>query len=138
MNDQDKLKKRISYIKAVIFWLVAFVATVIIEEPFQKTELSEIIGKLSNCFTVPGVIFAGFAGLTYVSYLGGYDGISYAFTSFGLHNIFTTRQPKRYKDFYEYKKEKDEKGRSWLPQYLIIGLISLAIGVLLLVLYYVI
>ena len=135
MEGQDKIKKRIGFIKACVFWLVAFIACLIIEDPFTKTEAQEVMMALCNSFTTPGVIFAGIAGLSYIAYLGGYDGIGYAFSNFGLHNVFTTRQPKKYKDFFEYKQERDEKGRHWLPQYLIVGGASLAIGVILLIVY---
>ncbi len=137
MDEQEKIKKRISYIKAVIFWLIAFVAMIIVEAPFAETSAKEIIEAICNAFTVPGVIFAGIAGLSYISYLGGYDGIGYAFSNFGLHNIFTRQQPKSYDNFYEYKQMKDMKGRKWLPHFLIVGGISLAIGVVLLIVYFI-
>ena len=135
MDKDEKFKKRVSYIKAAVFWLMVFVAAMIIEDPFAETEAKEIVEALCNAFTVPGIIFVGWAGLTYVAYRGGYDGISYAFSNFGLHNIFTQRQPKQYKDFYEYKQMKDKRGRKWMPQYLLIGGISLAVAVILLVVY---
>lgn len=137
MNEEkERLPKRIRYIKAVIFWLVAFVACLIIEEVLESEGIKDVIQALCNAFTVPGVIFTGIAGLSYISYLGGYDGIGYAFSSFGLHNLFTTRQPTKYKDFYEYKRLKDMKGRTWLSHFLVVGLISLAIGIVLLAVYY--
>jgi hypothetical protein len=136
MEEKDKLDKRIRYIKALVFWAIAFVACIIIEEPFKETEAKEVLGAICNCFTVPGIILSGVAGLTYIAYLGGYDGISYAFSNFGLHNIFTSRQPKRYNDFYEYKQMKDAKGRKWLTHFLVVGLSSLAAGVILLVVYF--
>ena len=134
----DKHIRRIKYIKAVIFWLIAFIACLIIEDPFSKTEAVEVIWRLCNSFTVPGIIFAGIAGLSYISYLGGYDSLGYVFSNFGLHNIFTTRQPTKYKDLYEYKQMKEMKGRRWLPHFLVIGLISLAVGVVLLFVYFII
>ena len=105
------------------------------EKPYAETELREIMGKISNCFTVPGVVIGGIGVLSYVSYRGGYDGLGYAFSNFALHNIWTTRQPKRYKSLYEYKEAKDQAGRKWLPHALIIGLGSIAIGSLFTVLY---
>ena len=135
-EQQDKFKKRVRYIKAFVFWLIAFVACFIIEEPYSETETKEIIEAICNCFTVPGVIFAGIAGLSYIAHIGGYDGISYAFSNFGLHNIFTRQQPKTYDNFYEYKQMKDMKGRKWLPHFLIVGGISLLIGLILLIVYF--
>lgn len=136
MDGQEKMNKRIAYIKAIVFWIIAFFACLFIENTFALTEKKDIIESICNAFTVPGVIFAGIAGLSYIAYLGGYDGIGYAFSNFGLHNIFVTRQPTRYKDFYEYKQAKDARGRKWLPHYLVIGLASLAIGGILLIVYF--
>ena len=139
MNEEnEKLPRRIRYIKATVFWLVVFIACIVIEEPFSMTDAKRVIQALCNSFTVPGVIFVGIAGLSYISYLGGYDGIGYAFSNFGLHNIFTTRQPTKYKDFYEYKRHKDMKGRTWLRHFFVVGAISLAIGVALLTVYFII
>ena len=134
--DEEKKKRLIKYIRATVFWAIAFVACIFIEEPYNQEGALEVVGALCNCFTVPGVIFAGIAGLSYISYQGGYDGLGYAFTSFGLHNIFTSRQPKKYKTLYDYKVAKDERGRAWLPHFLVVGVASLAIGIVLLIVYF--
>ena len=135
MNEMEKRQKAITCLKWGILCLSLAVVCFFFEKPYAQTELREIIGKISNCFTVPGVLLSAIGGLSYVSYRGGYDGIGYAFSSFGLHNLWNIKQPKKYKTFYEYKESKDKKGRSWLPATLLVGLISLAIGALFMIIY---
>lgn len=139
MNDIEEKKQRIAkIIKWAIIWLAVAIASFFIEAPYNETDVREIMEKISNCFTVSGVVIAGIGGLSYVSHLGGYDGIGYAFSNFSLHNIWVSKQPKKYKSLYEYKEAKDKKGRKWLPEALIIGLVSIAIGIVFLVVYYII
>lgn len=97
----------------------------------------DLIGALSNCFSVPGVLFAGIGGLSLLSKLGAYDSFGYIFGKFALHNIFVTKQQKHYDSLYDYKAEKDAKGRAWLPQVLFVGLVSLGVGIVLLVIYFI-
>lgn len=136
MDKEARKRILIKYGVCAAVYLVFLVLTVITENPFAQTDAEGVIGKICNCFTVPGIICAGVGALSYISYLGGYDSFGYAFTTFGLHNIWTTKQPKKYKTFYDYKQEKDEKGRKWLPEMLFIGLGSIAIGLILLLVYY--
>lgn len=121
---------------------VALLAAVILmafwEGIFQLTGAKDIVGALSDCFFVPGVLFAGIGGLSWISSKGGYDAFSYAFNNFALHNLFPTKYSKKYKTLYDYKQEKDEKGRRWLPQLLVTGGISLLIGAILFIVYNVI
>ena len=136
MNEMEKRKKVITLVKwSISCFVLAVLCFIFIEKPYAEAELREIIGRLSNCFTVPGVLIGGIGGLSYVSYRGGYDGLGYAFSNFGLHNIWTTKQPKKYKSLYEYREAKDKAGRSWLPSALMVGLGSVAIGLLLTIVY---
>ena len=134
--DEEKRKKQIvNYAVAVLALLILVVFCLIWENPFSAENAKDAVMKLCNSFTVPGVVIAGVGGLSYLSSLGAYDGISYAFSNFALHNIWTSKQPKKYKNFYEYKTAKDEKGRAWLPHFLIVGTISLAVSIILLIVY---
>ena len=135
MNEMEKRQRLMAFAKWGIACFVLAVLCFFAEKPYAETELREIMGKISNCFTVPGVLIGGLGGLSYVSYRGGYDGLSYAFSNFGLHNLWTKKQPKRYKSLYEYKETKDEAGRKWLPSALMAGLASLLIGLLFMIIY---
>ena len=95
----------------------------------------ELVGNLSDCFTVPGVVFLGIGGLTWVAHMGGFDSFGYIFSNFSLHNLWTTKAKKKYQSFYDYKQEKEEKGRPWLSHFAVLGAASLAVGILLLIVY---
>ena len=136
MDEKTQLKLS-SYIKTGTAWLVLLVLSFWWENPFQKESVSEIFAAVSNAFTIPGVIMTGLGGLTYLASKGAYDGLGYAFSNFGLHNLWTKRQPKKYKTLYDYKAAKDEKGRKWLSSALVVGLVSLSLGVISLVIYYI-
>ena len=132
-TEKSKLWVRILTCAAAL--VVAVVLFAFWEGLFRKTEAKDIIGTLSDCFFVPGVLFAGIGGLSWVSSKGGYDAFGYAFSNFALHNFFPTKHPKKYKSLYDYKQEKDENGRHWLPQLLITGMFSLLVGVILFIIY---
>ena len=102
---------------------------------FTLTNIKDIMGVLSDCFVVPGVLFAGIGGLSWISSKGGYDSMGYMINNFALHNLIPSKFPKSYKSLYDYKQEKDENGRHWLPQLLITGMFSLLVGVILFIIY---
>ena len=136
IDESEKRQIIVSYVK----WGIACIAIALFcffvtEKPYEQATAADVVGRIANCFVVPGVVLSGIGALSYVSFLGGYDSLSYAFVNFGLHNLWVKRQPKKYKNFYEYKEEKNEKGRKWLPRALTVGLISLAIGIVLTVIY---
>lgn len=133
---KEKIKKfLLSCIKPASLLVAAIVACFFIEDPFAETEIKELIGDLADVFTTPGVVFSGIGLLSYFSYLGAYDGLAYAFSNFGLHNLWVTRRTERYKSLYDYRKAKDDKGRKWLPNVLAVGLLSFVIGIILFVVY---
>lgn len=123
----------------ILIWGGVLVASILIfamiEGVFSLTDPKEILGALSDACFVPGVLFTGVGAFTWISSKGGYDAFGYAFSNFSLHNLFPTKQPKKYSTLYDYKREKDEKGRKWLPQALLMGVASLLLGTVFLVLY---
>lgn len=123
------------YVRWLVILAAAIAVCVFIEKPHEQETAKEAIGKICNCFTVPGVVFAGVGGLSYISHLGGYDSFGYTFSNFSLHNIWVTKSRKKYDSFYDYKQKKDAKGRKWLPHVLQLGIASLAVGAVLLVIY---
>lgn len=99
---------------------------------------AEIFRILSDAFLIPAVVFSGVAGLSWVSSKGGYDSLRYAFYNFGLHTVWITKpqKHKHYDSLYDYKVEKDKKGRKWFPHMLYVGLAGLLLaGIFLLVWY---
>ena len=127
-------------------WLPYFVCAVLIlciaamivwTYEFSETHtVQEWMSVLSDAFVVPGVLFSGFGLLSFFSTKGAYDAFSYTFSRFSLHSLFPTKQLRKDPDsFYDYKQQKDKKGRRWFPHILYTGLVSLGIGVLFAVLY---
>ena len=96
----------------------------------------EVFAILADAFTIPGILYAGIGGLSYIGLRGGYDAFGYVFSRFSLHNIMPTN-PKRQKNetLYEYKVRKDEKGRRWYPNLLFVGLGFIGCSLLCLVVY---
>ena len=62
--------------------LVAIVLMFIYEKPFSQEGAKEIVGAISNCFTVPGVVLSGMGALSYLAHKGAYDGLGYIFSNF--------------------------------------------------------
>ncbi len=137
MEQNQKQKKLVQGLVYGGILIAAILIFASIEGIFSLRDPKEILGVLSDACFVPGVLFTGVGAFSWISSKGGYDAFGYAFSNFSLHNLFPTKQPKKYKSLYDYKQEKDEKGRKWLPELLIIGLISLVLGSLFLVLYFI-
>ena len=135
MQKKELLQKSFPYIKWSVFALMIIVAMFLYEKPFDHEGAGEIIGSLSNCFAVPGVVISGFAGLTYIASLGAYDGLTYIFSNFSLHSLIPGHHKDKKQTLYEYKQAKDEKGRKWQSQAMVIGLCSLGISIILLIVY---
>ena len=143
MMDRGSLEKRnriFSYL-----WVGAFAVMLVllmfftISKPHEQENIKEFFGALSNCFVVPAALLGGIGGLSLMAKLGAYDGLSYAFRNFGIHNLIGGNpKAKRAQSFYEYKQEKEEKGRKWLPQCLYVGLGLLAVSIILSIVYLVI
>ena len=133
---QQKLKQKwMPYIKWSVTALVFVIFAVILREPFSKDGAKAIVGELSNCFFIPGALMSAFGALTYLSSKGAYDSFSYIFTNFALHSLIYRDQPKKYESFYDYKMKKDENGRKWLNHMFIVGLFTLALSVILYIVY---
>ena len=131
----DKQKLRLKYIRTGVFVRLAIGLCVWLEKPFAAETAKETVGLLCDCFTVPGIMFLGIGGLTWVAHMGAFDSFGYIFRNFSLHNVWMTKPKKKYESFYDYKQAKDEKGRPWLTHFAVLGAISLAVGFLLLGVY---
>ena len=138
-QNQDNKKNKIAYLISILVLLACVVGMLFWENVFSKENAKEILGSLSNVFFVPGVVFAGVGGLSKLGALGAYDTIGYMFSRFSFHNIWITNAKKqKYDSLYEYKVAKDTKGRKWFPFILWPGLASIALSVILIIVYLVI
>ena len=135
MEKEEFFKKYMPYIKWGIIAVVAVIFMFTYEKPFSQEGTKEIVGAISDCFAIPGVVMSGIGALTYLAKLGAYDGISYVFSNFALHSIIPGMYKDKFDSFYEYKQAKEAKGRRWLSHMCFVGLVTLAISVILLVVY---
>ena len=133
-----KLQKKtvVSILIHVAVLVALAVAVAWVKGIFGQTEPSQVFRVLSDSFLVPGVVFSGIAGLSWASSKGAYDALRYTFYNFGLHTIWVTKPKKHFATLYEYKTEKDEKGRRWFPHMLYVGLAGIAVAGIFLVLYF--
>ena len=134
--DQENYEKKLK-IRAYV-WTVGFTLMLVavmfflIEKPHEQEGAKAVLIALSNCFIVPAALVGGLGALSYMAHLGAYDGLTYSFKNFGLHNLLGGNpKKKRTQTFREYKEEKDEKGRRWFPHLLWVGLAALVIGIVL-------
>ena len=121
MEKKEFIDKYLPYVKWCILTVTMIVALFFWEKPFSEEGAQAIVGALSNCFFVPGVLVTSIGVLSYLSKLGAYDGISYTFSNFSLHSIIPGHHKDKHQTLYEYKKQKDEKGRKWLPHAFFVG-----------------
>ncbi len=88
---------------------------------FTSNNAVKIFEMLSDAFVIPGVLIAGVGAISWTGYLGTYDMIGY-----GMKTLFFFLPQKegqeRPKTFYDYRHAKEEKGRTWFPEFLIVGL----------------
>lgn len=123
------MKKRKSYFITIIL-IVAVVALMIWSRRlFAAETVKEFMGLLSDCFLVPGVLFFGFGALSWASTKGVYDVLSFGGGSI-MRFFIPGMQREKYDNFYNYKMEKEKKGRTWFPEALICGAVTLLLSFL--------
>ena len=122
-----KIKK---FIGPIIIAIAIFVACMFASGGLlgdEQYRAKTVIDGLANCFTIPGVLLAGVGGISWAAKFGTFDMLGYGSRSF--FGIFIP--PLAYdlpKNFYEYRKAKEEKGRKWFAELFLTGLIFLALG----------
>lgn len=105
---------------------------------FNITDAGQIMGLLSNAFTVPGVFFLGFGALSFVKRRGGFDGISYCtryMFNWLLPQMWLSRDEmtgKRvigYRDYCESMRERERKKPGHTKCFLVVGAFFLFLGI---------
>lgn len=104
---------------------------------FAQTTAAGVMHILSDAFLLPGILFAGIAGLSWAASKGAYDSFRYLFYNFALHTIWVTKPKTHYDSLYDYKAAKDKKGRRWFPHMLFTGLAGIVIALVFLLLYFI-
>ncbi len=112
----------------VIFLIAAYQMGV-----FSADHVRELFGALSDAFIIPGVLLSGIAAISWTGSLGTYDMIGYGMKS--LFFFLPNSDLKKYRTFYDYRHAKEEKGRWWLREMLLVGCGFLLCGVICFVVY---
>lgn len=103
---------------------------------FSQTELLKIMKILSDCFTLPGVLFIGISLLGWISSKGAFD--IFGFSVQGLLNLWKKESYEKQETFYDYRVKKDEKRKPFnLPMFLT-GSVFLALGIIMTVIFLII
>ncbi len=106
--------------------LAVFVYVIGSFDLFHAENAVKVFEILSDACIIPGVLLAGVAAISWTGALGTYDMIGYGMQSlfFFIPKVNETRA----KTFYDYRRAKEEKGRRWLREMLVVGLVFIALG----------
>ena len=121
------------YISALIAAAVVAAVCAYYREVFSQESLAELMGRISDCLVVAGVLLAGIGVLSWIKSKGAYDMMSYGIDS--LIKPFTSRR-KEFEAFYDFKVRKAEERKPWLKEWLAVGLGTLLLALIFLALYY--
>ena len=125
-----------NFIAPVTIALVLFIATSFMNGGFfgvEEYRAESLYDGLANCFTVPGLFLMCIAGLTWIASLGTFDIFVYGTGTF-LGYVIKPIANKLPKTYYDYKAEKDEKGRKWSLEMLLTGGAFTAVGMIFVIL----
>lgn len=140
MDEKESKKKkveisRLSWIVTGSIFLVFAIVYAVAADIFHQETMQEVWSILCNAFFVPGILFTGMGGLSWIASEGSFDMLAYSFSRYGLHNLIPHIPKAKFEDFYEYKEMKDAKGRHWNANLLFVGLIGIAISIVFLIVY---
>ena len=130
-----KFKK---YLPSLFVLIVVFITIVLTKNVFPISKLDVFFLNLCDIFFVSAVVLCGVGLISYMSSKGAYDIFGYGVKSLVYLFSPNKRALAERKDFYEYKQEKNSKRNSWLKEFLIFGLICLAISIVFLILYFIV
>ena len=124
----------IKWLKPIIAAVVILVLYALSFELFSAGDREELFKDLSDCFVITGIILSGVGAISWAGTEGAFDMLAYGCKTFlGLFSAsYSKKLPK---SFYDYKQERMEKNRPWLKQTLMVGLTTLAVGLLFLIPY---
>lgn len=123
------MKKVGKYIFHSAVILVIAVLIALQRDLFDAASAKEAAGILSDAFFVPGVLYTGIGILSIAASKGTYDMLAFG-SGKVMSRFIPTMDKEKYRDYYAYRCQKDEKGRTWNPLLLIIGLITCAVAVI--------
>ncbi len=119
------------YVISVGVGLGLALAVMLIRKIFSETDTNRILVILNDAFFISGMCLTCVGGLVFVSNNGIFNMLSY-----GISMLFTARKrnikSRKYKDYYEYKKAKEEKKHSY-AYLLLVGLGFIAFSLIFLI-----
>lgn len=124
---------RYRYISAAVAAVILFGVCAYATGLFEQETVSDVMGKLSDCFSVAGAVIAGIGALSWANSKGAYDMLAFGIDA--LIKPFTSRR-RDFETFYEFKLRKAESRRPWQKQWFFVGLALLGASVVCLVLYF--
>ncbi len=99
---------------------------------FNETDANRILIILNDAFFISGLCLICAGGLVFVSSKGMFYMLSY-----GISQLFTARKrhikDRKYKDYYEYVKAKDEQEKTSCAFLLLVGLAFVAVSLIFLI-----
>lgn len=126
----EKTKK---WLVPTVVGVVLFAANLMVHKPDAGFGAYEWIVALANAATLAGIVVAGIGGLSWVNAKGMFDIVKYGMSStigrflpFGKKNVFHTGEK-----YYDYVERKNEEGRTWLKEWLFVGLAVVGLAVVL-------
>lgn len=127
----DKKRK---YLISALICLVIAGAVFFIRKLYSAGDLKAVMGGISDCFFVSGVMMTGVGLISWAGRLGTFDMLGYGTRLFASH--FSKSLAKNTPaTFYDYKVVKDEKGRTWLKETTVVGVCSLALSFIFILFY---
>lgn len=124
----------IKWLKPIIAAVVIIVLCTFALELYSAEDSEELFKDLSDCFVITGIVLSGVGAISWAGTEGAFDMLAYGCKTF-LGLFSTSYQKKLPRSFYDYKQQRVEMNRPWLKYTLVVGLITFAVGLLLLIPY---
>lgn len=113
--------------------IVISIIIIITKDIASKETAADIFNVLTDAFTVPGILFVCFGLLIMCANQGTFDMLSYGCQA--LFAVFKKDPTERkYRTFADYREAKAEKNKPF-SSYIISGLIYIAIGIIMFIVY---
>ena len=119
-----------SFISPLILAVALFVGCMFLRGGFfgdVDGRAATVVDGLANCFTIPGVLLAGVGAISWAASFGTFDMMGYGTKAF-LGMFIKSIGDDLPKSFYDYRKAKNDKGRKWLLETFLVGVVFLALG----------
>ena len=113
--------------------LVVFLLCAVIWGLFDQSEPLEIVRVLADSCFIPGALFVGISLIGWMSTKGAYDIFGYSIR--GLLSLWKKESYFKSNSYYDYKQKKDEERKPMSKHMLFVGLIFLALGIVMTVVY---